>query len=82
MRIRVLEIVLVITVALLSWLFMFSLEHYFGGVEGETVLPENKPPFPDHLADNIFWFLQVILQLYTCHVNQVMLKLMTKCLLA
>lgn len=61
MKIRILEVVLVVTVALLSWLFMFSLEHYFGDWEDKSVHSENKPPFPDHLADNIFWFLQVIM---------------------
>ena len=62
MKIRVLELGLVTVVAVLSWLFMFSVECYFGfGVELKEVphFSNDKPPFPDHLPDNMFWFLQV-----------------------
>lgn len=60
MKIRVLELGLVAVVALFSWLLMFALECYYGvGVEKMRRFPTNEPPFPDHNADNILWFLQV-----------------------
>ena len=59
MKIHVLEVVLVVTVAALSWLLMFSLENYFGNEVLEEPSVENIPPFPNDVFDNIFWFLQV-----------------------
>ena len=60
MKIRLVEVALVTSVALLSWFFMFSLECYFGnGKDTGSRLNDKVPPFPDDKADNVFWFLQV-----------------------
>ena len=79
-RIRVLELGLVTFIAVLSWFVMFCLECYYFGADKELQKVHskgNQPPFPDHLADNVFWLLQV--RLHACTTYTIVLTVFCCC---
>ena len=64
MKIRLLDVCAVFSVAFVAWFATFVMECYYHGVDGEARQRkghsrDHQSPFPGGNNDNIFWFLQV-----------------------
>lgn len=64
MKMRLIDVCVVFSVAFLAWFATFAMECYYHGIDSEGKqryghVRDHQPPFPGDKNQNIFWFLQV-----------------------